>query len=645
MLSLQVHLPAPPPLFLQGADICRDANGEWQPKAGLSASDLKKFNEAKTKYNDLQKNFGANSPARIIATALTGAAGGNFAGNLTGLVQGVAVNVLQSLAVNQVKHIADSLYDANGNPTAGSETVRAALQGLTACAGGAANGTGSCSSAGAGASASVVINYLLTEFLDPHPKDAQGNPIERTLEDQQARTNLVTTLIGAIAAGAGLDAGSATNAAQIETENNDQAQSEQGRVPICNPAVGENCKDAPGFRAYATGEYGLNALALWKSAERLAHEQLGTTDVAVVEALVAWNVASGDEFSLDELAGLYVLKGGQQGLNDFMKGRNFADLRNQMDAFETQGLQLLMRVDTKQLSEYARDPSKIEELAKTNPAAAQNVRTVLSYIEYAAVRENAAAGGSTTAKLALGAKAYLAAITDPQNFSLENAGNVLKGAAQSVVSGVVSAGDAAVHVNNPLAGNRAVTDLANGALGSSADIHNLFGECETIACTAARGTGEVASIFIPVKYLPKGSGAADDAARTTARGADDAGRAADDAAGRSTSAELLNTQLAAEEIASGHAFDKHVLGIGTQSGVNEFADLGIQTKQQFQSFIENLISNATDIRYAKDGTKFVIDHNTRTIIVISKRGESTAFRPDFGVGWDKMMTSGIPGKE
>lgn len=224
MLSLHVYLPAPPPLLLRRADICRDANGEWQPKAGLSASDLEKFNEAKTKYNDLQKNFGANSPARIIATALTGAAGGNVAGNLTGLVQGVAVNVLQSLAVNQVKHIADSLYDANGNPTAGSEAVRAALQGLTACAGGAANGTGSCSSAGAGASASVVINYLLTEFLDLHPKDAQGNPIERTLEDQQARTNVVTTLIGAIAAGAGLDAGSATNAAQIETENNDQGK-------------------------------------------------------------------------------------------------------------------------------------------------------------------------------------------------------------------------------------------------------------------------------------------------------------------------------------------------------------------------------------------------------------------------------------
>lgn len=236
MLSLHVYLPAPPPLLLQGADIYRDANGEWQPKAGLSARDLEKFNEAKTKYNDLQKNFGANSPARIIATALTGAAGGNVAGDLTGLVQGVAVNVLQSLAVNQVKHIADSLYDANGNPTAGSEAVRAALQGLTACAGGAANGTGSCSSAGASASASVVINYLLTEFLDPHPKDAQGNPIERTLEDQQARTNLVTTLIGAIAAGAGLDAGSATNAAQIETENN-AITNPDGTTTVAGPCI------------------------------------------------------------------------------------------------------------------------------------------------------------------------------------------------------------------------------------------------------------------------------------------------------------------------------------------------------------------------------------------------------------------------
>lgn len=198
----------------------RDANGQWQPNPSLNSDQLDAFNKAKTKYTDLQNNFGATSAARLIATAMTGAAGGNVAGNLTGLVQGAVVNVLQGLAVNQVKHIADSLLDGQGNPTVGSEAVRAALQGLTACAGAAANGSGNCGSAATGASASVVLNYLLTEFLDPQPKDANGNPISRTLEDQQARTNLVATLIGAIAAGAGIDPGSATNAAQIETENN-----------------------------------------------------------------------------------------------------------------------------------------------------------------------------------------------------------------------------------------------------------------------------------------------------------------------------------------------------------------------------------------------------------------------------------------
>lgn len=201
----------------------RDANGQWQPRAGLTSDQLDTFNKAKTKYNDLQNNFGATSPARLIATALSGAAGGNVAGNLTGLVQGAVVNVLQGLAVNQVKHIADSLLDGQGNPTVGSEAVRAALQGLTACAGAAANGSGNCGSAATGVSASVVLNYLLTEFLDPQPKDANGNPISRTLEDQQARTNLVASLIGAIAAGAGIDPASATNAAQIETENNQNA--------------------------------------------------------------------------------------------------------------------------------------------------------------------------------------------------------------------------------------------------------------------------------------------------------------------------------------------------------------------------------------------------------------------------------------
>ena len=162
--------------------------------------------------SDLGRIYGAASPARLVASALSGAAGSNVTGGLGGLVQTTAANVLQSLAVTQVKRIADSLDTATGP----RETVRAALQAVVGCAGQAAGG-GSCGAAAVGASASVVTNYLLTTYLDP--KNADGTP--RTLEDQQARSDLVATIAGAIATGAGLNANSAVTSAQIETQNND----------------------------------------------------------------------------------------------------------------------------------------------------------------------------------------------------------------------------------------------------------------------------------------------------------------------------------------------------------------------------------------------------------------------------------------
>ena len=199
----------------------RDENGNL---VALNPQAQAFINEA----SGLRKDFGAGSPARIIATAFNGAAGSNVTGSMSGLVQSAAVNVLQSLAVSEVKKIADSLgADANRDgrldkPTATTESVRAALQALTGCAGAAAGGSGSCGSAAMGAASSVVINYLLTSFVDADPKDANGNPIPRSLEDQEARKNIVTTIIAGIATASGItDTNAATIAAQIETENND----------------------------------------------------------------------------------------------------------------------------------------------------------------------------------------------------------------------------------------------------------------------------------------------------------------------------------------------------------------------------------------------------------------------------------------
>ena len=101
--------------------------------------------------------FGSTSAFRLIATAVTGAAGGNVTGSVGSLAQGVAANVLTGLAVTKIKQIADSFgaknpdgslkKDSNGQvvTTTTSETIRAALQGLAGCAGAEA-GNASCSS-------------------------------------------------------------------------------------------------------------------------------------------------------------------------------------------------------------------------------------------------------------------------------------------------------------------------------------------------------------------------------------------------------------------------------------------------------------------------------------------------------------------
>ena len=165
-----------------------------------------------------RNNYGSGSAARLIATAISGAAGGNVTGSLGSFVQAAAVGVLQGLAVREVKAIADTFL-RNGVPTATSEAVRTALQGLVGCAGAAP--TGNCASGALGAASSVVLNNLITSLLQPEERDpVTGAVIPRSLADQQSRTALIATLTGAIAGAVGANAGVASNAGVIETENN-----------------------------------------------------------------------------------------------------------------------------------------------------------------------------------------------------------------------------------------------------------------------------------------------------------------------------------------------------------------------------------------------------------------------------------------
>ncbi|MET3722615.1 beta strand repeat-containing protein [Sphingomonas trueperi] len=163
--------------------------------------------------------WGAGGAGRLVLTAINGAAGSDVAGSLTSLVQGAVVNVLQGLATSKAKEIADALK---------SEEARAALQGLVGCAGSAAGGSGDCASGAMGAAAAVVLNDLL-ETGKTTATDKDGKPL--TLAEQQARDNLVATIVAAVASGAGLDAQSAVTSAHLETQNNSERLA-NGKVVI-----------------------------------------------------------------------------------------------------------------------------------------------------------------------------------------------------------------------------------------------------------------------------------------------------------------------------------------------------------------------------------------------------------------------------
>ncbi|PRA75753.1 hypothetical protein CQ054_22705, partial [Ochrobactrum sp. MYb29] len=102
----------------------------------------------------------------------------------------------------------------------------------------------------------------------------------------------------------------------------------------------------------------------------------------------------------------------------------------------------------------------------------------------------------------------------------------------------------------------------------------------------------------------------------------------------------LNSKLLAEEVASGHAFQKHVID------GKEFQNLGIFTRQQFQEFVESIVSNpSVEVRYATNGKKFYLDNSTNTIVIKNPSGEATAFRPDYGpngIGWNNYLENQVP---
>ena len=77
------------------------------------------------------------------------------------------------------------------------------------------------------------------------------------------------------------------------------------------------------------------------------------------------------------------------------------------------------------------------------------------------------------------------------------------------------------------------------------------------------------------------------------------------------------------DIADGHAFEKHVLE------QNEYADLGIKTKEQFAQHIENVVKNPTSTKELTNGRSAYWAKSSGTVVIRNPKAADggTAFRP------------------
>ena len=105
------------------------------------------------------------------------------------------------------------------------------------------------------------------------------------------------------------------------------------------------------------------------------------------------------------------------------------------------------------------------------------------------------------------------------------------------------------------------------------------------------------------------------------------GNAAKGVAGEASSSAngaRLRAQLAGQEIAGGHAFEKHVIMRG------EFKGMGIRTRNQFASHIEGVVANPTASRQLSGGNGSAYwDEASRTVVIRNPRAADggTAFQP------------------
>lgn len=100
--------------------------------------------------------------------------------------------------------------------------------------------------------------------------------------------------------------------------------------------------------------------------------------------------------------------------------------------------------------------------------------------------------------------------------------------------------------------------------------------------------------------------------------------AAESGASSAANAARLRSQLTAEEIAGGHAFDKHVIQQGQFPGVT--------TRPQFATQVENVINNASEVRPLSNGRTAYWDSSSGTVVIRNPGAADggTAFKPTQG---------------
>ncbi|MFM6370040.1 MAG: RHS repeat-associated core domain-containing protein, partial [Dolichospermum sp.] len=144
--------------------------------------------------------------------------------------------------------------------------------------------------------------------------------------------------------------------------------------------------------------------------------------------------------------------------------------------------------------------------------------------------------------------------------------------------------------------------------------YNIFGNCDNLGENLTSLGLDAAGTLIP---FATGLGAAGRAATH----ADDIVRGG---AASAANAKRLKNQLIGQEIAGGHAFEKHILNRG------EFP--GIRTRQQFSQHIENVVNHPTASKQLSNGRTAYWDDASGTVVIRNPKASDggTAFQPTSG---------------